>query len=268
VTRGILPRVVVIVALAYLAACAIVPATPVAEIAPTGTLRVAIGVGPAPSAFWATRDAATGRARGVTVELAKAAAAKLDVPLQLVEYRNSGEITAAASSNAWDISFMPQDAEREKFVDVGPAYVIYESAYLVRAGSDIRNVADVDREGNRVGGVEGTSTSRTVAKSLKHASLTLYPNPGAAGENLGQGRLDALAMGREALLDFSRKMTGTRLLDEVIQSTGVVVVVPKARPAARVWAARFVEEAKKDGTVRRALDSAGFIDAAVAAPAR
>jgi polar amino acid transport system substrate-binding protein len=75
-------------------------------------------------------------------------------------------------------------------------------------------------------------------------------------------------MGREALLDFSRKMTGTRLLDEVIQSTGVVVVVPKARPAARVWAARFVEEAKKDGTVRRALDSAGFIDAAVAAPAR
>jgi polar amino acid transport system substrate-binding protein len=105
-----------------------------------------------------------GQCRGVTVELAKAAAAKLNVPLQLVEYRNSGEITAAASSNAWDISFMPQDAEREKFVDVGPAYVVYESAYLVRAGSDIRNVADVDREGIRVGGVEGTSTSRTVAR--------------------------------------------------------------------------------------------------------
>jgi polar amino acid transport system substrate-binding protein len=264
-TRSLAPLIVASVALTLLAACASVP---VANIAPTGTLRVAIGVGPAPSAFWATRDAATGKARGVTVELAKAAAAQLNVPLQLVEYRNSGEITAAASSNAWDISFMPQDAEREKFVDVGPAYVIYESAYLVRAGSDIRNVAGVDREGIRVGGVEGTSTSRTVAKALKHASLTLYPTPVAAGENLGQGRLDALAMGREALLDFSRKMPGTRLLDEVIQSTGVVVVVPKGRPAAREWAARFVEEAKQDGTVRRALDSAGFVDAAVAAPAR
>jgi polar amino acid transport system substrate-binding protein len=262
------PLLAAIVTLALLSACANVPAVSLAEIAPTGTLRVAIGVGPAASAFWATRDPATGKARGVTVELGKAAAAKLNVPLQLVEYRNSGEITAAASSNAWDVSFMPQDAEREKFVDVGPAYVIYESAYLVRAGSDIRNVADVDRAGIRVGGVEGTSTSRTVAKALKHASLTLYPNPGAAGENLGQGRLDALAMGREALLDFSRKMPGTRLLDEVIQSTGVVVVVPKARPAAREWAARFIEEAKKDGTVRRALDSAGFVDAAVAAPAR
>jgi polar amino acid transport system substrate-binding protein len=52
----------------------------------------------------------------------------------------------------------------------------------------------------------------------------------------------------------------------VIQSTGVVVVVPKNRPATLDWATRFVEEAKKDGTVRRALDGAGFTNAAVAPP--
>jgi polar amino acid transport system substrate-binding protein len=249
-----------------LAACAHAPVTAVSDVAPTGKLRVAIGVGPAASAFWATRDSA-GQARGVTVELAKSAAQRLGVPLQLVEYRNSGEITAAASKDEWDISFMPQDAEREKFVDVGPAYVVYESAYLVRAGSDIRSAADVDRPGIRVAGVEGTSTSRTVAKALGNASLKLYPNPDAAVEMLGRGEIDALAMGREALLEFSRKMPGTRLLDEVIQSTGVVVVVPKDRPADRAWAARFVEDAKRDGTVRRALDGAGFVNAAVAPPA-
>jgi polar amino acid transport system substrate-binding protein len=249
-----------------LASCASAPVTPVRDIVPTGTLRVAIGVGPAASAFWATRDPASGKARGVTVDLAKAAGEDLRVPLQLVEYRNSGEITAAAAKDAWDISFMPGDAEREKFVDVGPAYVVYESAYLVRAGSDIRSVADVDRAGIRVGGVEGTSTSRTVAKALKHASLTLYGRPDAAVELLGQGKIDALAMGRESLLEFSRKMPGTRLLDEVIQSTGVVIVVPKNRPATRAWAARFIEGAKKNGTVRRALDGAGFVNAAVAPP--
>src|SRR5258708_7814844 len=66
------------------------------DIAPTGSLRAAIAVGPAASTFWATRDPASGEARGVTVELAKAAAAKLRVPLKLVEYQNSGEIAAAA----------------------------------------------------------------------------------------------------------------------------------------------------------------------------
>src|SRR3954465_7543749 len=58
----------------------------VGDIAPNGSLRVAIGVGPAPSPFWATRDPATGKLRGVTVELAKAAADNLGVPLQLVEF--------------------------------------------------------------------------------------------------------------------------------------------------------------------------------------
>lgn len=255
------------IACALLAACASAPSVPVAEIAPKGALRVAIGVGPAASPFWATRDLASGKPRGVTVDLAQAAARKLGVALQLVEYRNSGEITAAASKDAWDISFMPRDAERDKYVDQGPAYVVYESSYLVRAGSDIRSAGDVDRAGIRVGAVEGTSTSRTVAKSLKKASLSLYPTPDPAVELLGRGGLDAIAMGRESLVDFAKRMPGTRLLDEVIQSTGVVVVVPKNRPATREWAARFLEEAKADGTVRRALDSAGFVNAAVA-PAR
>jgi hypothetical protein len=91
------------------------------DIAPTGLLRVAVAVGPAASAFWATRDPATGKPRGVTVELAKAAAGKLGVPLQLIEYSNSGEIAAASNKDAWDSSFMPADAERERFVDQGPA---------------------------------------------------------------------------------------------------------------------------------------------------
>jgi polar amino acid transport system substrate-binding protein len=236
------------------------------DIAPIGSLRVAIAVGPAASTFWATRDRASGEARGVTVELAKAAAAKLHVPLRLVEYQNSGEIAAAAAKDAWDISFMPADAEREKFVDQGPPYVVYESTYLVRAGSGIKTIADVDQPGTRVGAIEGTATSRTVARSLKRASLTTFPKPEAAAELLGKGQLDALAMGTEALLDLAKGLPGTHVLDEPVQSTGVVVTVPKNRPATREWAARFVEEAKTDGTVRRAFDSAGFTTVAVAPP--
>ncbi|MGY8634148.1 hypothetical protein RAD15_16855 [Bradyrhizobium sp. 14AA] len=88
------------------------------------------------------------------------------------------------------------------------------SGYLVRAGSDIRAVADVDRAGMRVGCIEGTSTS------LK---------PDEAAELIGKGELDALAMGMGALEDLSRKLPGTKVLDAVIQSTGVVVVVPRGR---------------------------------------
>lgn len=238
------------------------------DVAPSGSLRVAISVGPAASTFWATRDPNSGEARGVTVELAKAAAAKLNLPLKLLEYPNSGEIAAAAAQDAWDISFMPADAEREKFVDQGPPYVVYASTYLVREAAGITTIAEVDRDGIRVGAIAGTSTSRSVAKSLKHATLTTFPKPEAAAALLREGQLDALAMGTDALIDIGKGLPGTRVLDEPVQSTGVVVTVPKNRPAAREWAAAFIEEAKADGTVRRILDSTGFAGTAVAPPQR
>ena len=190
------------------------------------------------------------------------------MPLRLVEYQNSGEIAAAAAKDVWDISFMPADAEREKLVDQGPPYVVYESTYLVRAGSDIRTLADVDRPGIRVAAIQGTATSRTVARSLQHAALTIFPKPETAAALLGKGELDALAMGTDALLDLAKGLPGARVLGEPVQSTGVVVTTPKNRPATRAWAARFVEDAKADGTVRAAFDSAGFAATAVAPPRR
>jgi polar amino acid transport system substrate-binding protein len=227
------------------------------DVAPTGSLRVAVAVGPAASAFWATRDPATGKPRGVTVELAKAAAEKLRVPLQLIEYPSSDDIAAAGSKDAWDISFMPAEARREQFVDQGPAYVAYTSSYLLRAGSDIRSGADIDRTGMRIGCIEGTATSRTITRTLKNATLTKFVKADVAAEMIGSGQLDALAMGTEAVEDLSRKLPGTKVLDEVIQSTGVVVVVPKGHAAAGTWATHFLQDAKTDGTVRRALDSGG-----------
>jgi polar amino acid transport system substrate-binding protein len=189
-------------------------------------LRVAVAVGPAASAFWTTRDPVTGKPVGFTVELAKAAAQKLQVALELVEFQSSDEIAAAGSRGAWGISFMPADIKQEQFVDQGPAYVMYLSGYLVRAGSDIGSVAEIDRPGIRVRCIERTSTSRTVERTLKAATLTKFMKPETAAELIRDGQLDALAMGMEALEDLSRGLPG-RVLDEVIQSTGVVVVVPK-----------------------------------------
>ncbi len=256
---AIAPGLVLVVAGALTAG-----AEDVRDIAPTGSLRVAVAVGPAASAFWATRDPVTGKPRGVTVELAKAAADRLHAPLQLVEYPSSDQIAAAGSQDAWDISFMPAEARREQFVDQGPAYVAYTSSYLVRAGSDIRSAADIDRTGMRIGCIDGTSTSRTITKALQHATLTKFAKADVAAEMIGNGQLDALAMGTEAVEDLSRKLPGTKVLDEVIQSTGVVVVVPKGHAAAREWAAHFLGDAKADGTVRRALDSGGSANAKVA----
>src|SRR5947209_8476376 len=157
-----------VLSLAILAILAVLAAPAYAaeahDVAPTGSLRVAVGVGPAPSPFWATRDPASGKLRGVTVELGKAAAEKLGVPLQLVEYPNSGEIAAAADKNAWDISFMPatrQGARRRQRCEAGGA----------RQLSARRHSRGRDRQGRaRCAGHGHGSGKRPVAEIARHQS--------------------------------------------------------------------------------------------------
>ena len=60
------------------------------------------------------------------------------------------------------------------------------------------------------------------------------------------------------------KLPGARVLPGNFQQTGIAVAVPKGRPAALKLASGLIEDAKKSGLVRRALDAAGFKDAEVA----
>jgi len=102
------------------------------ELAPTGKLRVAIGVSPAPSSFYAIKDATTGKFRGVTVDLGSALAQKLGVPVEFVPYPASGEVQAAANSGVWDVTFMPVDEERKKIMDFAAPIICCKAAISYR----------------------------------------------------------------------------------------------------------------------------------------
>ena len=238
------------------------------ELFPTGKLRVGIGVGASPSAFWAVKDPASGQPRGVTVDLANALAQKLNVPLQLVVYPNSGEVVSAGPKGEWDVAFMPEDAERRKIVDFGPAYYLSTSTYLARGGSGINSLADVDRPGVRAAGIANTTTARTAMHTLKNISLTSFRTVDEVVAKMKAGEIDAIALSRESLQGLAPQVQGSKILDGYFHAAGTAIAVPKGKPAALAYATAFIEEAKRDGTVRKALDNAGLNNAPVAPPAR
>jgi polar amino acid transport system substrate-binding protein len=266
-----LPRFIKLLAALGLAAatgCATqpggLPMAPMQELAPAGKLRVGIGVGSVSSAFWATRDAATGKPKGVTVSLGENLANRLGVPLQLVVYSNSGEVTAGGPRGEWDVAFMLVDAERANMVDFGPPYFLAESTYLVPAGSTAVTIADVDRPGARVIGIAGTTTARAAARTLKNTTVQTFRTTEELTATMRAGTADAVALGRESLQDFSKEFPGSRVLPGHFQATGVAVAVPKNHPAALAWVTSYMEQAKASGAVRKALDDNGMKDAAVA----
>jgi polar amino acid transport system substrate-binding protein len=237
------------------------------ELAPTGKLRVAIGVGPVASAFYCTRDPLTGRPRGVAVELGAELSRMLRVPVEYVEYRSSGEITEAGNADAWDVTFMPVDGERAKAVGFGPAYYKFESTYLVPAGSAIKTIEEVDRPGVRVIGVANTATGRAAAAALKNTKLVTFRSAAELMEEMRAGRADAVALSRESLRNFADAFPGARVLSGSFFQSTVAVAVPKGRMEALAFVTAFVENAKFTGSVRRALDGAGLSEAEEAPPA-
>jgi polar amino acid transport system substrate-binding protein len=235
------------------------------ELAPTGKLRVGIAVAPTPGAGNVARDA-DGGYRGVAVDLGKELAQKLGVPAELVPYPNSGALTGAAASGAWDVAFLPVDAQRKTKVDFGSANVVLQSTYLVAPGSAIATLADVDKPGVRAAGVDGTATARAAQASLKTVTVTLVKTADELFDLLKSGQTDAIALSRESLAGLAAKLPGSRVLDGAFLNSYVAVAVPKDRPAALAYASAFVDAAIASGSVRRALDSIGMQTSTVAPP--
>jgi polar amino acid transport system substrate-binding protein len=232
-------------------------------LAPTGKLRGGIVVAPAASAFFAIKDA-KGEVRGVTVDLLRGFAETLKLPLSLNVYDNSGQVTDAVAKGDCDLAFMPQDAERAKKVDFGPAYYFISSTYLVPAGSAIQSIEEVNRAGVRIVAISNTTTARSARRTAPSATVEEVPSVEQMTEMARNRQGDAFALSHDSFAGLLPKLPGARVLPGHFQQTGIAAAVPKGRPAALKLVSGLMEDAKKSGLVRRALDAAGFKDAEVA----
>jgi polar amino acid transport system substrate-binding protein len=249
---------IVIIASAAAAHAQAVDAAVREQLTPTGRLRVGVAAGLTPGTGNVAIDPADGRPRGIGAELGTALARKLGVEVEWVTYLNSGDLTDAGVTGAWDVAFMPVDEQRKQKLDFGAAHIVLQSTWMVGPGSPIQTLADVDKPGMRVVGVENTASSRAAQRYLKNVTVGLVKSTDEGFELLRAGKVDVTGGSRESLVVLTRLLPGSRVLDGGYLDSYVAVAVPKGRPAALAYASAFVEEAKASGLVRRILDNFGM----------
>ena len=233
------------------------------NLLPHASLRVAVAVSAAPGAFWASRDA-QGHPFGVSIDLAKALAERLGAPLELVEFPNSSEITAAAAHDKWDVTFIPMDDDRAKKIDFGAVYNIAESTFLVRPGLDIKTVQEVDKPGIRIAAVADTTTMRACSAWAKEAAIIGFSTIDLVLAALKSGAADAFAMSRDGLTTMAKEIPGSKVLPGQFFGAKTALATPQGRTELLTAANAFLEAAKADGTVRRIFDAHGMQGSPVA----
>ena len=121
-----------------------------AAFAPTGVLRASINLG---NPILANRHPVSGDPVGVSVDLARGLAERLDLPLELVVFDAAGKSVQAVTAEQADVGFFAVDPERGAGITFTAPYVLIEGCYLVRADSPITRNDEVDRDGLTVVGL-------------------------------------------------------------------------------------------------------------------
>ena len=192
--------------MASLTSCASTPPVPPAartELTPTGKLRVGINYG---NVLLAIKDPATGEFRGVAPDLARELGRRLGTPVEWVGYESAGKMAEAVKTGAWDVAFLGAEPARAGEIAFSPAYLEIEATYLVPAGSPIRSVTEVDREGIRIAVADKAATAATKAGGLLDnvdgMVTDLRQGKGTAGALLAKD--DVYVDVRELLRDLKR----------------------------------------------------------------
>ncbi len=240
------------------------------QLAPSGTLRAAINFG---NPVLAQRDAVGGEVRGVSVDLAREVARRLDVPVQFVPYDAAGKVFEALQANAWDMAFLAIDPKRATEIAFTAPYVIIEGSYMVLQTSPLQVIADVDRAGVRIAVGNGSAYELYLSRTLQHAQLVRFATGHEAIAAFLRDGLDAVAGVKSPLQKFASDRTDLRVMDGRFMAIEQAVGMPKGRgsPEAADRTLQFlravVEDAKVSGLVAAGLARTGQHDAQVAPPA-
>jgi polar amino acid transport system substrate-binding protein len=250
-------RALLFAAVALSTACTSVATAPdaVATLAPTGMLRVGLYPGTPTSIIGVAK---TGTAKGVGYDLGKALAASAGVRFEPIVFEKNADVLAAARSGHIDMVFTNATSARRQDLDFSPPVLDVEQGYLVAARSTIAAASDVDRPGLRVGVSEGSTSQGTLSRELRNARVVTTPSLKAAIEMLGKGELDAFATNKATLFEMADDLPGSRVLPGRFGVETFAIGIPKGRAAGLPVVDRFVQEAKAQGAITRAIERAGL----------
>jgi polar amino acid transport system substrate-binding protein len=235
-----------------------------ADLAPTGTLRAAINYG---NPILAQGSPATGDLRGIAVDLARELARRVGAPVALVPYDAAGKMTDALKTGAWDVAFLAVDPARASEISFTAPYVEIEGTYLVPAGSPVRAIADVDREGVRIAAGAKSAYDLFLSRNLTRAQIVRAATPAEAIDIFKKDKLEAVAGVRQALVTAAATIPGSRVLEDRFMVIAQAAGVPKGRDAGARYLREFIEDAKASGLVAQALKKSGVDGATIAPPA-
>jgi len=208
--------------------------------------------------FFYRKDTTSGELRGVGIEIARALAERIGVALGCAEYPSPPQAVEALAAGACDVALLGIDPKRATAVDFSPPLLAADFSYLVPGDSAVRAVADADKPGMGIALVRHHAMDAALDGKLAHAGRVYADTPDDAFAMFRAGQADVLAGIRPGLLMYARLLPGTRVLPDRYGRNVIALALRKGAAGRLSYMTEFVQQARADGTVERAIVSAGL----------
>ena len=220
------------------------------ELSSNGVLRAAINMS---NFLLVTDKTKEGTPIGVSPDMAKELANKLDLQLKLIPYDTPGEIADDAENDNWDICNIGAEPQRAEKINFSAAYAEIQATYLIPPNSKLQNISEVDKTGNKIAVASRTAYGLWLERNIHNAELIQVEGVGNSFDVFLNKKLDALAGLRPALIDDVKKISGAKILEGQFMSVQQAIGTSNKNLKSSIYIAKFVEEMKKNGFVQKLI---------------
>ena len=196
---------------------------------------------------------------GVGLAVGKFIAEKLEVPFELVPYPDANTYTQSIGKGEWDIGIGPPIPLAAEKADFGPDLLLVDHVYTAAPGQQFADAVQVDRPGVKIGVGRDSAQDVFLSRTLKSAELVRMPGGGTdAIETLRSGKANLWASNATNAQGSPMAPRGEDR-PWAFNTERSSVAFPKGRSsAAQGKVAEIVNEAKRTGIVRKAIEEAGL----------
>lgn len=224
-------------------------------LAPTGKLRAAL-IASNPVLVTRRPDGTLG---GVSVAVARALAAHLNVPVEFKPYDNPARYNESLATDEWDIGLAARDPSRADHLAFSVTFMEVDNGYVARPGAAPSSAEEVDRAGVKIAVAQGSAPHAVLRRLIKNAEIV--PVPGGfepAREALASGRSDVYGENLHLAHRIADALPGARVLPGRFNVVQMAIGVRKRAAAALPTVDESVNAIRSDGTVQKAIAEAGL----------
>lgn len=226
-----------------------------AILAPTGKLRVGVYHG-SPTSL--VHDSKTNENHGLSFDLGKELAKRLNVPFAEVNYQRISDVLAGMKAGDVDFTISNSTPARAASVAFSRTLLTIELGYLVVANSPLTAIADIQKAGLRIGVTKNSTSQGTIPKLLPNAVIVPAENYKRGIEMLEHGEIDTYATNKPTLFEMADQMKGARVIDGRWGEEQLAVAIPKEHAAGLDYIQNFVKDVQASGLVGRLAEQAGL----------